>query len=345
MPKKFKINMPTPKSKKYSAQLNDQTDGYKTIFQNLPVGIVETDFSSLKKLKLIIEKNKVKNIRAYFLKNRRLLSEVIRSIKINHANSAALSLFGAATKKELADNLEKIIHRDSLKLIIGIYTSLLSEQSYFETQLKLRSIQGKMIDVTLHVNVLESHKRVLLTMENITVHKNAERKLTKRCQTDGLTEALNHKEILKRLDQEFKRAVRYKKHFSCLMIDLDHFKKINDLYGHQKGDKILKQTSQKIKRCIREVDIIGRYGGDEFLILLPETSVDNASIVADRLTKLFAELSQGANKNDVFCSLSIGISGVPQENIDSAKKLLAEVDKAMYQVKKAGRNTSSAIKL
>ncbi|MGE0267634.1 MAG: GGDEF domain-containing protein [Candidatus Omnitrophota bacterium] len=342
--------MPNRKLKINSSKIVEDTNGYfKTIFQRTPVVIMEKDFSILRKLRAVVEKNKIKNVRAYLLKNRSFLNDILRQIKINHANDAALRFYGVSNKKELSDNFQKTIHRESLKVLTDGLTSLLSGHNQFEAELKTKNVHGKIHDIILRMSVSDhdkgSYERVIIAIEDITLQKKIERNLRQICQTDGLTEVFNHSAILKRLEEEFKRAIRYDKHLSCLMIDLDHFKGINDLCGHQKGDKVLKLSAQKIKNCVREVDIVGRYGGDEFLVILPETPMNKAGIVADRLIKLFDELSKSENKNEVFSSVSIGIGGVPNEGIDSPKKLVSEVDKAMYKAKKIGRNTSAVVQL
>jgi len=342
--------MPNRKTKTFSGTSNgSQKDPYHLIFQHSPVAILEKDFSILRKLKIEIERNKVRNIRSYLLKNRVIFNEAIHQIKIQQVNTEALRLYGALSKKELADNFSKTIHRDSFKILADEFTALMTGREYFEAEFKTKSLQGKVYDVILKMNVPEAYKgtfeRVIVAIHDVTPQKKIERNLKEKSQTDGLTVVYNHSTILKRLDEEFKRAVRYDKQLSCLMIDLDHFKGINDLCGHQKGDKVLKQSAEKIKQCVREVDIVGRYGGDEFLVILPETPVDKAGIVADRLIRLFDELSKNDNKNEIFSTISIGIGGVPKEGIDTSKMLLADVDKAMYKAKKAGRNTSAVVQL
>lgn len=342
--------MPTRSSNTRSAQGNGHPkDRYEVIFQHSPVAILEKDFSALKKLKAVIERDKIKNVRSYLLKNRSVLNETIRQIKIQHVNRAALRLYGASSRKELADHVTRTDHRDSIKAIADEITALLAGHDYFETEFKTRDLQGKVREIVLKMTVPENYKesyaRVIIALQDVTLQKRVERNLREISQTDGLTEIFNHTTILKRLDEEFKRATRYDKHLSCLMIDLDHFKGINDLCGHQKGDRVLKLSAQEIKHCVREVDIIGRYGGDEFLVILPETPVDKAGIVADRLIKLFDSLSKQETKQDIFSTISIGIGGIPKEGIDSSKKLIAEVDKAMYKAKKAGRNTSAVVQL
>ena len=124
-----------------------------------------------------------------------------------------------------------------------------------------------------------------------------------------------------------------------MMIDLDFFKVINDKFGHQKGDQILKRVSKMIKNCFRRVDIVGRYGGDEFLVILPQTKSQLAQYAAQRLRRTFSETVFSYRKAITFhITLSIGITGYPTKKVKDAKDLVALADKAMYACKSAGRN-------
>ncbi|MBZ0165950.1 MAG: GGDEF domain-containing protein, partial [Candidatus Omnitrophica bacterium] len=225
-------------------------------------------------------------------------------------------------------------------------TALINGEWEFASEFKTRTMQRKYHDVMLRLAVPKEHrqdlKRVVITVQDITRQKQFERNLKKLAQTDGLTELWNHSAILRRLEEEFKRAFRYNKDLSCLMVDLDHFKGINDLCGHQRGDKVLRQSAQMIRSFVREVDVVGRYGGDEFLIILPETPVDKAHIVAERLVNVFDGLTNN-KKSEIFSTVSVGIAGVPNSSIKTPKMLLAQVDRAMYRAKKAGRNTSAIV--
>src|SRR3989344_7749780 len=115
-----------------------------------------------------------------------------------------------------------------------------------------------------------------------------------------------------------------------MMIDVDHFKVINDAYGHQKGDQIIRRVAAALKKSIRQVDVIGRYGGDEFFIILPETKAQNAKTAAARIQNIFATKGFIIRANTaVKVALSIGISGFPANNVKEAKDLITRSDNAM----------------
>jgi len=192
--------------------------------------------------------------------------------------------------------------------------SLLSGEGEFSGELKCSVAKNRQQDVFLRISVPKKHgvslKHVLVTLQDITAWKRIERKLRKEAQIDGLTRLFNQSAMVDKLEVELIRAKRYGLELSCLMIDLDFFKVINDKFGHQKGDQILRQVSKMIKDCFRKVDIVGRYGGDEFVVILPETSSRNANFAAQRLQRLFAKtLFRYKNVIKFYITLSIGIAG------------------------------------
>jgi len=315
---------------------------HKIIFDYSPIAIWEEDFSAVAKLRRYLERNNVRNIRNYLNQNQELVISTFRKIKILDVNKAAMKLYGAQSKKELISNFGKVIDKDALRVLIDEFAALIEGKQFFEAEFKSKTLNGRKHEVRLTVSVPEvyqkSFKRVIATLQDISVQKKYERHLKKLALTDGLTKVLNHNAILHRLDEEFRRSKRYKLKLSCLMIDLDHFKGINDLCGHQKGDQVLRQSASMFKKHLREVDIIGRYGGDEFLVILPETSSAHALVVADRLIKIFDRLSSRGKEKTHYSTVSIGIGGYPSQGINSSMELVAKVDKAMYAAKKAGRN-------
>ncbi|MCA9403324.1 MAG: diguanylate cyclase [Candidatus Omnitrophica bacterium] len=324
----------------------NQHDEYRSVFQNCSLPILIKDFSVLQKLKKQLADARYRSLSAYLLRNRDMMLRVNEQARTVAANQAALELFGATNLRELQSYHNQAPSRDYLRVLSQAMAAMLSGESRFEAEFKTRALNRKYYDVILRLNVpseqMSSLKRVIITLQDITRQKQFERNLKKMAQTDGLTELWNHSAILQRLEEEFKRAYRYNKDLSCLMIDLDHFKGINDLCGHQRGDKVLRQTAQMIRSFVREVDIVGRYGGDEFLIILPETPADKAQIVAERLVNVFDGLTN-SKKGEIFSTISVGIAGVPNSTARSPKMLLAQVDRAMYRAKKAGRNTSAVV--
>jgi len=152
---------------------------------------------------------------------------------------------------------------------------------------------------------------------------------------DALTGVLSRRALLEALDAEVERAKRYGGALACLMLDLDHFKILNDTYGHQFGDKVLHRIAKVISEHCRTSDHLGRYGGEEFLIILPETRIDGAIMFAERVRLAVAETS--LDRNEERITLSIGVA--EWRNGDgSSRRLIAEADRALLEAKAAGRN-------
>ncbi|MEI7989196.1 MAG: diguanylate cyclase, partial [Chloroflexota bacterium] len=155
--------------------------------------------------------------------------------------------------------------------------------------------------------------------------------------TDGLTEISNRRYFLTSAEKEFERSIRYMESLSIIMIDIDHFKKVNDTYGHTTGDEVLHETAQLCKQSLREVDLIGRYGGEEFIILLPETDAVEAYLVAERLCMLIADHKFNTKSGIIHITASLGVASIEDKGY-SIKSLLDHSDQALYTAKQEGRN-------
>ncbi len=170
--------------------------------------------------------------------------------------------------------------------------------------------------------------------------RNAERynQAKDRAFIDDVTEVYNARYLLQATDREIHRADRYGNPMTVLFLDLDRFKLVNDRYGHLVGSRALRRLSEVLLTCIRQVDTLARYGGDEFTILLPDTPHDVALDIAERIRKLVAETSFEAGRNTPFrLSISIGVGTFPQHGRNRTA-LLDVADKAMYRAKSLGRN-------
>ncbi len=158
--------------------------------------------------------------------------------------------------------------------------------------------------------------------------------------TDSITKLYVHRYFQMRLEEEVARSRRYNSTISLLMCDIDHFKPINDNYGHQQGDAILKEVSKILRKNVRNTDIAARYGGEEFAIILPETTQADAKIVAERIRRDVAHFdfpSIMPGQPSVKCSISIGVAGFPL-NADNKDQLIQKADNALYKAKGSGRN-------
>ena len=196
---------------------------------------------------------------------------------------------------------------------------------------KLSGDQFTKHEVTLY-STLANH--VAVSIENAILYELAI--------TDGLTQLYIHRYFQLRLKEEVERAQRYGQPLSLVMIDIDHFKSFNDLYGHQMGDEVLKMIARILKDRIRTIDVAARYGGEEFAIIAPETGSHEVAIFAERLRKIVEETNfNGQGNTPLKITISIGTASYKDEDIE--KKTLGEVlisraDQALYRAKKQGRN-------
>lgn len=180
----------------------------------------------------------------------------------------------------------------------------------------------------------EFANQVAVVLENARVYQKAQTQAL----TDPLTGLYNRRGLLGQGEAEFKHALATNHHFSAIMLDLDHFKQVNDTYGHATGDMVLREFANRCKSCIREIDYIGRYGGEEVIILLPDTSIKAGINVAERLRMAIASTPVHINEEvKVQISASLGVA-CKDENTTTLDMLIARADQAMYIAKHNGRN-------
>lgn len=155
---------------------------------------------------------------------------------------------------------------------------------------------------------------------------------------DPLTNAFNRRHFLELSERKIKRTQTANSHASLLFFDIDHFKRINDEHGHMIGDEILHGIAQVCMKHLRTDDILGRFGGEEFVILLPETKLEDAHIIAERLRHLIAHTPIETEIGPINTTISIGVALVEKSDPATIKQLLSRADRAMYLAKQAGRN-------
>lgn len=167
--------------------------------------------------------------------------------------------------------------------------------------------------------------------------KKAKEKLMQMAITDELTGLANRRYFMDRLNSEYDRTKRYESKFSLLMIDIDHFKKINDNYGHKAGDLVLIETALKMKKSLRTSDIIGRVGGEEFSVLLPETEIKAALHIAERIRARVSESVVIFDSEELSVTVSIGATQSSPGDL-TIDDIFIRADTAMYNAKNEGRN-------
>ncbi len=164
------------------------------------------------------------------------------------------------------------------------------------------------------------------------------KRLRKLSITDGLTELFNHRHIHELLHEEFERTKRSGEPMAVVMMDLDRFKQVNDTYGHPTGDVILYETAQILQETVREIDMVGRYGGEEFIVILPGADEEDAHHFAERVRQAVADHVYRDEAKEVRMTVSGGAASFPTEGVDHPDLLIKRADEALYAAKQGGRD-------
>jgi diguanylate cyclase (GGDEF)-like protein len=187
---------------------------------------------------------------------------------------------------------------------------------------------------------LEARVRSMLRIKRLQDElEEKNRELERLSISDGLTGLFNHRHIHGLLAEEFERVARSNDCMSVAMFDLDHFKSVNDTYGHQAGDRVLVELADILREVARDVDRLGRYGGEEFMALLPETCIDDAAVFVERVRREVARRPFDVSADEpLHMTLSAGVSTYPHETIRDVESLVRLADQALYTAKETGRN-------
>lgn len=218
--------------------------------------------------------------------------------------------------------------------------TILKRQGFVQDfDLKLVTSRSTEFWASLSITMIdfEDSPALFTALIDISRRKALSEQLEQLAMTDELTKLYNRRFFLERCTREFKLWQRYQTPFSILLIDIDHFKNINDSFGHDIGDLAIKLVSQSLKQFIREVDVVARYGGEEFVILLPQTEASMAKEMAERLRLSIASRELVITGTTLNLTVSIGVSEVNAEMMD-LNHVLKAVDNALYKAKGLGRN-------
>ena len=246
--------------------------------------------------------------------------EFFKAIKDSHPHIIRIILTGYTDAQDLIEAINEV----------GLYRYITKPWDNQELKLVIQRALEHFEATTHNKKLLEELKNVKEGLEK-TVQERTQ-KLKELSITDELTQVGNLRSFWQMLKTEMERSSRYKHLLSLLMIDVDHFKKYNDEFGHTIGDKILKMIAQTLKKNIRNTDFLARYGGEEFVVILPETSQKQAQELAERLRKAVA-------KKKKKLTISVGVTCFTEKSkIKNSKKLVIQADKALYQAKRKGKN-------
>jgi two-component system cell cycle response regulator len=172
-----------------------------------------------------------------------------------------------------------------------------------------------------------------IAVDNVMLHREAQRLSV----TDPLTGAGNLRHMTTTLAREVERATRFERPLALLLLDLDHFKRVNDTFGHTVGDAVLRELARRLQECVREVDTVARYGGEEFVIICPETDAEGAASLADRVCAIVRDSDFIVGEDAVPVTVSVGVASLPMNGIASGD-LVRSADEALYAAKHAGRD-------
>lgn len=213
-------------------------------------------------------------------------------------------------------------------------TGLADEMYQNVTILPLRSTSGTIDHVCL----------IVYDVTNVAINKrqleSANSQLRELADLDGLTGLLNRRYWEQCLAHEFARHLRYDEPASLVIFDIDHFKRFNDTYGHQLGDEVIREVARLTRQLARETDFAGRYGGEEFVVLLPNTDSQGAVQFAERLRKSIARLLIDHQGEDLSVTISLGVAGMGAD-LATYQDLIEAADQALYQSKERGRNCTT----
>jgi len=265
------------------------------------------------------------------------------TLLFSYANTAALEHMGY-TKEELKQLTPIDIkpHYTKEQFCETIAPLLSNEEHHliFETTHTIKDGSTYDVEIRLQLTTIENRKQFIVFAHDISERKHYiqqlkenEAKLKKLATMDSLTEIYNRYKMNLEIDIQFLRSERFDEKFSILMLDIDNFKTINDTFGHDVGDTVLKELSSIISKEIREIDYFGRWGGEEFLLILPHQKEDESVLVAQKLRE---SIENAIFKTIKSITISIGVSEYKQE--DTKETLLKRVDNALYKAKEDGRN-------
>ncbi len=264
----------------------------------------------------------------YFTRSPSQLPKISPDIKINNWDGGQSEDASELPNDGIKANINIPLKAPEDQLVGMVYIGSCQKSSYSGEEVRLLYTFAARIALVLHI------------INNLF----AFRQVKEMAIRDSLTGLYNRRYLEEQMKTELNRAQRYHSNVSFLILDIDHFKKVNDTYGHLRGDEILEELARLISSSARSIDIPVRYGGEEFVIILPETSLDGALVIAERLRNRvenhrFRSSGDGNNSpEEISITISIGISHASASNLITSEQLVAQGDKALYYAKKNGRN-------
>lgn len=263
---------------------------------------------------------------------------------IVYANQEAERILGSDAQSLVGRHIFDFLDEDSLAEIRRFFSRCLAlRESARAVDCVLLAPDGMRTCVQVSMSALpwEGLPVLYVLINDIDALKSTEAVLRRLSITDSLTGSYNRRHFFDEAQREMERAQRYARPFSVLLMDLDYFKQINDTHGHMTGDEVLRRFVSTCQRLLRGCDVLGRLGGEEFAVLLPETDRDGAATLAERIRAAVAQMAVDSERGPLRVTVSIGVAGCAASGATarcSVDDLLSVADKALYRAKSAGRN-------
>lgn len=267
-----------------------------------------------------------------------LILELTEEYPVLFTNDSAYSLFGVSEgiAMEELKSREFWSTREDRE---GFIDTVLAEKRVFETEMVMKSRDNRTFWASLTGSRLEfgGIQSIFISIMDITDRKRIQQELERLATTDPLTGVYNRRSFFDFAHKEMRRAVRYSQSLAVLMLDIDSFKAVNDNYGHQFGDLVLRRFAELVKQNLREEDLLGRIGGEEFCALLVSSEQRGAYLVAERIRKRWMDEVFDVNERQTSFSVSIGIS-ILQDEAENMEEIMERADVGLYTAKRSGRN-------
>ena len=323
-------------------------------FKKLEVGVILLRNKTSGALTPVASKVRDKRITSRIQVSHSIVGQAIDQSKAimvtGRSDDSDLNLpIGAEDNRFVSAICVPLITKTALQGVIYVYSTTAPQAFTKEDLLFIASISGPAAVVIenaeLHDDAKKSKKKLRRASDELEARvqkrtsalMEANAKLRELSLKDHLTGLFNRRQLERALEAEFIRATGSKRSFSTLLLDIDCFKTINDCYGHSCGDAMLAKVALLIRGCLRNSDVVARYGGDEIAILLPETDKSNATKIAEKLRRLIAETPFNWNATTLNITCSIGIATMPDDPIASWGDMLVKADEALYRGKEIGK--------
>lgn len=285
---------------------------------------------------------------AFAIVNYRLLdiTPIAHSMLIENMIEGVIVLDTNDRVVNINPNAQKAIQQPATVLIGKPASNVFSRWSGLVTVLqgvRQARVEVPLGDAHLDLRISPLHDRRnrfvgrLIVWRDVTEFKKTQSELERLARTDTLTDVINRRHFMETADAELKRAARHKHSFTLALMDIDHFKHINDTYGHPVGDRVLIEFVKRCRTSIREEDAFARFGGEEFALLMPETDLQQGFLAAERMRSLLSNAPIVLADQSVVITISMGITELAPEE-DTLEKILHRADQALYAAKQSGRN-------